>query len=364
MKIFRFYESKTRYSYALMFETTNREEMYDYIVDRIYRNELTYDPCCNYPNKDKQVELFTRHFKEHECDYISNILEGYIESVELDPNRSKTDRDSYIRLNLIEHYKEAQALNKEIFAIVIQGSQNYKLDTYSNEYWSDIDTKCITLPTLDDIILNKKPTSTTHERENKEHIDLKDIRLMFECFKKQNVNFVEVLFSEYYIVPDKYKALWDELRGIAEEIVHAHPAQTLRAMSGMSMEKFKALKHPYPTIVDKIDRFGYDPKQLHHIVRINDFIKKFVSGVPFKEAMVPDTKMKKYLTDIKLGKLKLSEAEKLAKEYDDDTKRIKDRYIEIHGDDIENPQAYRKLDDMLARVLKQYFKEVLRDNDN
>ena len=47
--------------------------------------------------------------------------------------------------------------------------------------------------------------------------------------------------------------------------------------------KLKALKHPYPTIVDKINKYGYDPKQLHHILRMNDFIKKYaVLKKPYK----------------------------------------------------------------------------------
>ena len=70
-----------------------------------------------------------------------------------------------------------------IVFIALQGSQNYGLD-YEG---SDIDTKCVVLPTLDDIIENRKPISTTHVMENEEHCDIKDIRLMFDCYKKQNI---------------------------------------------------------------------------------------------------------------------------------------------------------------------------------
>ena len=155
---------------------------------------------------------------------------------------------------------------------------------------------------MDDIILNRKPTSTTYERENKEHIDFKDIRLMWECFKKQNVNFMEILFTDYYIVPEKYKKYWDKMREMAEEIAHAHPAQTVRTMSGMSMEKFKALEHRYPTLIEKIDKYGYDGKQLHHIIRINDFIKRYTMGLSFKESLTPTAIMVKQMNEAKLNK--------------------------------------------------------------
>lgn len=67
--------------------------------------------------------------------------------------------------------------------LFLQGSQNYGLD-YEG---SDIDTKAIVLPTFSDFVLNAKPVSTTHIMENNEHVDFKDIRLMFDCIKKQNI---------------------------------------------------------------------------------------------------------------------------------------------------------------------------------
>ena len=66
--------------------------------------------------------------------------------------------------------------------LFLQGSQNYNLD-YEG---SDIDTKAIMLPSFSDFVLNAKPLSTTHIMENNEHVDFKDIRLMFDCIKKQN----------------------------------------------------------------------------------------------------------------------------------------------------------------------------------
>lgn len=64
--------------------------------------------------------------------------------------------------------------------LFLQGSQNYNLD-YEG---SDIDTKAIMLPSFSDFVLNAKPLSTTHIMENNEHVDFKDIRLMFDCIKK------------------------------------------------------------------------------------------------------------------------------------------------------------------------------------
>lgn len=59
--------------------------------------------------------------------------------------------DKWIMEQLREHYLEALTIfpKDKILGIFIQGSQNYGLD-YSG---SDIDTKCIVLPTLEDICL-------------------------------------------------------------------------------------------------------------------------------------------------------------------------------------------------------------------
>ena len=182
------------------------------------------------------------------------------------------DRETYIRSNLQAHYNEAVQSGQMVFCLILQGSQNYGLDINNEKYQSDIDTKAIILPSFEDFCRGAAPISTTHIRENNEHIDFKDVRVMFETFKKQNVNFVEVLFSDYYIVAEGYESFWEDLRALAEDLTHCHPTQTLRTMAGLSLEKRKALCHPYPTIKDKIDKYGYDGKQLHHIIRINDFI--------------------------------------------------------------------------------------------
>ena len=167
------------------------------------------------------------------------------------------NREEFIKSGLYLHLHtfEKNHPNLEWFVLVIQGSQNYGLDIYTEEYKSDIDTKMLVIPSLEDIVYNKKPISTTYILPNNEHIDIKDIRLYFDNFKKQNINFVEILFSNYYIVNPKYQDLWDELIKNRENIAHYNYNQTLRCIAGMSMEKKKALCHPYPTIKEKIDKY-------------------------------------------------------------------------------------------------------------
>ncbi len=270
------------------------------------------------------------------------------------------NKEERIMKRVQEHYEYLNSKGYEIVFIALQGSQNYGLDVYDNEYMSDIDTKAIVLPSFEDFVYGRQPISKTLILENNEHIDVKDIRIMFETYKKQNVNFIETLFTEFKIINEKYKELVKPLFDNAEEIAHIDVYQAVKCMAGMSKEKLKALQHPYPTIIDKIEKYGYDPKQLHHILRMNDFIKKYaISRKLYKECLVPDNK--DYLIDIKKGILPVDEAVKLAIETDTDTNDVKNWFtgFEVRKHII-NEIGIRILDDVKFNILTTYFKELLK----
>ena len=153
----------------------------------------------------------------------------------------------------------------------------------------------------------------------------------------------------------KYADILEELFKNAEEIAHINRNQALRCMAGMSKEKLNALKHPYPTIIDKIEKYGYDPKQLHHICRMNDFIKKYASGKPYQECLIPDNR--EALMDIKKGILQLEEAESLAIVVDSDTYKIKEE--SVTETDVINQKGIDILNKVKYELLKQKFREDL-----
>lgn len=265
------------------------------------------------------------------------------------------NREDYIQNGLNLHLYEFNKYypNSEYFVLVLQGSQNYGLDIYTEEYKSDIDTKILVIPSLEDIVYNRKPISTTHILSNNEHLDIKDIRLYFDNFKKQNINFVEILFSSYYIVNPKYKDLWSQLVADRELVAHYNYNQTLRCIAGMSMEKKKALCHPYPTIKEKIDKYGYDGKQLHHIIRMNDFIYAYTHNKLYKECLtyLPH---KELMMEAKLNKFSLEEALELAEFFDNQTKEMKDFYLK-ELEEI-NQDALNTLNKVQYEVIKRKIK--------
>lgn len=210
----------------------------------------------------------------------------------LDYGAKRHDR---IVSRLQEHLEAVQAKHPQWVGIFLQGSQNYHLD-YAG---SDIDSKVIVLPSFDDFALNRQPYSYTHVMENEEHVDVKDIRLMFSCFRKQNINFLEILFTKFFIINPIYQQFWDGVVQSRERIARYNNYASLHCMFGMAMEKRKALCHPYPATKDKIEKFGYDPKQLHHILRMEEFMKRWIAGVPYSRCLV--TEQIGYLLSVKMG---------------------------------------------------------------
>lgn len=265
------------------------------------------------------------------------------------------DREQYIAEGLVRHVAEFEKYypDLEMFALVLQGSQNYGLDIYTEDYKSDIDTKVLVIPSLEDVVMNKKPVSTTHVLSNNEHLDIKDIRLYFDNFKKQNINFIEILFSKFCIVNPQYKDLWEELVAGREDIAHYNTNQALRCMAGMSMEKKKALCHPYPSLIDKIEKYGYDGKQLHHIIRMADFIYCYTHGDTYEECLkyLPHKSM---MMKAKLNKYTLEEALRLADYFDNSTRDMKDLYLK------ENDEIKQSAIDLLNKIQYNVIKRKLK----
>lgn len=179
-----------------------------------------------------------------------------------------------------EHYKYLESLGYEVVCTCLQGSQNYGLDEYSEDYCSDIDTKSIVLPKLKDFIMALPPVSKVEVMDNDEHAEVKDIRVMFEMFRKMNVSYIELLYSKYVYINPKWVDYIYNLFLYRDEIASFNRNQFIKCIYGMALEKQKALCHPYPATMDKIEKFGYDGKQLSHCRRLLNFLGKYLDGWP------------------------------------------------------------------------------------
>lgn len=254
--------------------------------------------------------------------------------------------DNWINEKVHDHYMEAKEYfhDDSIVGIFLQGSQNYGLD-YEG---SDVDTKLIVVPTFKDIAMNKKPVSTTHVRSNNEHIDWKDVRLYIQTFRKQNLKFVEILFTPYKIINPKYSYQWNRLTNAREEIARYAPNQAIKVMGGVSRERYHAMEHRYPSRIEWIDRFGYDPKQLHHLIRMEQFIERYIQGQPYEQCLKDYDP--EYMVKVKQGYYSLEEARKVADDAMNNINAMCDKFLSV-----EHP-VNEKIDDLLNDVQYEIMK--------
>lgn len=270
-------------------------------------------------------------------------------------------KDVRIMDRLYEHWEDALKLYPldRIVCLVLQGSQNYGLDDAE----SDVDTKLLLVPTLDEIIFNKKPVSTTHIRENDEHIDAKDIRLYWQCFRKGNPNFVEVLFTDYYIVNPMYADLWESMRNIREPVARVNPLVAAKAMMGMVQEKFHAMEHRYPSRAEIVDKFGYDPKQLQHLIRMSWFLDTYVyDKCYYKDILTLDYtehSFRPWLLDVKRGReYDLEQAREVATVWLARAEHALTHAKEIY-DGVEDEAISAAMDAVLGEMIKRAIKKEL-----
>lgn len=257
-----------------------------------------------------------------------------------------------------EHYQEALEYFSEdkIVGIFLQGSQNYGLD-YEK---SDVDTKLIVLPSFNGIVFNRKPVSTTHVRANDEHIDFKDIRLYMDCFYKQNLNFLEILFTPYAIVNSKYQEDWKKLVEAREQIAHLNPYRAVKSMKGIAMEKYHAMEHEYPSKLEVLREWGYDPKQLHHLLRVEEYLNRYIQGEPYKDCLRP--RCPEFLLGVKRGHYTLEEARVVAGTAITNVTCMADEFCS-RTENKENPEARALLEEVQTNVLRKTLREELLNDD-
>lgn len=269
-----------------------------------------------------------------------------------------TEKDYKIVHRVLDHYNEALEYfhPNQIVGCFLQGSQNYHLDTEH----SDVDTKLITVPNFRDICLNKKPVSTTHIRANDEHTDWKDIRLYMETFRKQNLNFLEILFTPYFFINPLYKEQWDRLMAAREEIARMNPYRAVRSMKGITMEKFHAMEHRYPTKIDIINAYGYDGKQVSHLIRVDDYLERYIKGESYGSCLIPTPEKCERIMNYKmLDRIPLEEAREEAARVLAHTIKIAEEFCATCSDQ-ENEAMRTLLDDVCYNIMKIAVEEELK----
>lgn len=255
--------------------------------------------------------------------------------------------DEWIKNEMREHLKESikRRHGCRIVGLFYQGSGNYGLDTAN----SDVDTKLILVPGFRDIAMNNKPISTTHIRENEAHTDEKDIRLYIDTFRKQNLNFLEILFTPYYYINDAFAEQWARLVEAREEIAHMNVWRAVQSMYGIAKEKYHAFEHPYPSKLDILAKHGYDAKQLHHLLRVEEYLCRYIDGERYEDCL--KSRFPEYLIDVKQFRYSYKEAVLVRDEAMKRIDAVCKNFLNSHIQD-ENQETLELLRDVQYQIMK------------
>jgi hypothetical protein len=144
-----------------------------------------------------------------------------------------------------------------------------------------------------------------------------------------------------------------------EKIAHYNNYAAVNCIAGMVYEKHKAMEHPYPTLIEKIKKYGFDWKQLHHILRCEEFLKRYINGISYAECLVPTNP--EYLIQVKSNcPYNLEEAREIANNCEEIVKKIKQQYMDSHPVVINN-EVDVIMNSVLVDVLKHSFRKELYD---
>jgi hypothetical protein len=111
------------------------------------------------------------------------------------------------------------------------------------------------------------------------------------------------------------------------------------------------MEHRYPTKADIIDKYGHDGKQTHHLIRVDDFLTRFIAGESYESCMIPSACLIDELQAYKRHQIPLEVARKRANEVLEHVTAIADAFCENH-EDKEDEYCRWLLEDVSYRIMR------------
>lgn len=264
-----------------------------------------------------------------------------------------------IRKRLKEHLDEALTNPKihDWFMIAVNGSYNYNMDTPQ----SDIDSKLLVIPSLEQLVNGRSLNYLHCMSDNGEHVEVKDIRHYFATMLKQNINFVETLYAQVWIVNPVYMRLFHYLFEMRDVISGCNPIATIHCIQGTAYQKYKQMLQSSPARATDIEKYGYDRKSFHHLVRCLFFGKRYMKGTSYQECLqnndIPITRraIMKLKTDTNCSReFAISSAETMLNQFDKKVNKYLDAIKPFHNDFLTLAADVKDFLDTLAfEIIKQ-----------
>lgn len=239
---------------------------------------------------------------------------------------------------------------RKVLFHALVGSHNYGLNTSE----SDKDYKVFVAPTFDDLYFNSQ-FSKAYIGDVADY-DIHDIRKVSSLWWKANVNFIEVLFSNEFVInhelDSKTKSLIEEILYIKDDIARMNLPYLYDACIGMHITKKKLIDKGTEGTQHLVEKYGFDTKQAMHSIRILYVLSRFAYNgfTDFKEAIWFGNEIatKHWLLDIKNGRFTKEQYLEIADRTLKATERLRDTYKSQRP----NQETHDKLIKLTKEIVK------------
>ena len=248
---------------------------------------------------------------------------------------------SFVMDRIQEHYQYATKNfdQDNVIGIFLTGSQNYGTDMP----FSDVDTKLLITPTLEDIYHDKKGESSTIKMpdDSNEMISIKDIRTAIYEIKKQNINMLELLYTDYCILNPIYKKTWELLVSRRDEIVKYNPYLAAKATKGNALNGYDRMYK---------ENGDLNQKQVANLVRYQYYLDKYLNGAPYENCLRPDDETVRLIKQIRMGEIGKSALVTVGDACAANIQQLADEYCETHENN-----SNILLDSFLDDIVKSFI---------
>lgn len=251
--------------------------------------------------------------------------------------------------------EKAERTQRDIIFKILTGSHNYNLNTPK----SDKDYKYFVFPDFDDLYSCRQYTLNYTSPE--EDYAVYDIRKLPMLLWKSNLNFIEVLFSKEFIIPEPHSIYWNPanrlynfLKENKQEIALMNPVALYNASRGMALEKQKQMLKDSPGRHESFSKFGYDTKSASHAYRVLDFLCRLKkNNFDVQKAIYYETNdpTRSIILDIKAGKYTLEGFNIIIKIKEAEVEELK----ELFKSKELNKKLYEELTEKTKETVKHYF---------
>jgi hypothetical protein len=174
-----------------------------------------------------------------------------------------------------EHYEIAKAFVPEerIIGVFLYGAQNYNMD----DEFSDVDTRCIYVPSFDELVFPAGITNKEEILDNDEHLTFIDIRNFMRATRMSDPSHLATLFTKYFILGPNFQELWKNFVRHRELIARYQPYAFVNIAYRISNN-----------VAEKQKKSPYNPKHTAIIFRYESLVKDYIEGKSLEKAYIPE----------------------------------------------------------------------------